>query len=125
MKVIDPGHDYLLLQLDGIDDYQWLTFVKRVGPKFPGNTTAYAGTTMQEVLRAVIDRAKYVNNQIPCAETAKVIALCTDAIYQLELRAAARQDRPFDFDAEEAVHGETCKRCGHIHCAGHAEGRKL
>lgn len=117
MKVIDAGHDYELNVLDG-PSTQSLRFVKRVGPKFPGNTTAYSGTTMQEVLRAVIDRARYVNNQIPCAETSKVIVLCTEAVYQLELRAAVRHGRPTDFSVTDAVNESFCSECGHIRCVG-------
>lgn len=48
-------------------------FVKREGEHFPGNVGHYPGTTMQEVLRVLIDRAKYVNSQIPCLETEMAI----------------------------------------------------
>src|SRR5712675_2116787 len=114
MYCIDPGHSYELLMLDGISTGCLLTFVKRVGDKFPGNTTSYPGTTMQEVLRAVIDRAEYVNNQIPCKETQEVIRLCTEAVFQLEKRAAIRHGREIDFTTNEAVHGDLCTTCGHI-----------
>lgn len=121
MKVIDPGHCYDLLELDG----EWslgqrLTFVKRLGDNYPGNEPpAYAGTTMQEVLRAVIHRARYVNNQIPCRETNRVINLCTTAVFELERRAARRHGRVIDFTPEIAVIGAPCLTCGHIHCDKH------
>lgn len=55
MKVIDPGHVYDLRSLDG-EQLNRLVFVKREGPSYPGNVGHYPGTTMQEVLRALIDR---------------------------------------------------------------------
>lgn len=71
MIVLDPGHRYHLHTLDdnAPQAYWPLQFVKREGAKFPGNLGHYPGTTTQEVLRACIDRAGYVNRQIPCWQT--------------------------------------------------------
>lgn len=126
MRVLDPGHDYVLQSLDG-DAPQRLTFVKRIGPRFPGNKgEAHAGTTMQEVLRALIDRAEYVNGQTPCAETESARALMMSALLVLETRAARRHDRVFaDFTTlDEAVSAPGCSKCGHVGCMGycHEEG---
>lgn len=60
MTVIDPGHEYLMDSLDG-EQTNRLVFVKRQGVKYPGNVGAHPGTTMQEVLRALLERLKYVN----------------------------------------------------------------
>src|SRR5258707_13345918 len=57
-----------LINLDGVC-MQTLQFVKREGEGYPGNIGHHEGTTMQEVLRVLIDRAKYINGQIPCDET--------------------------------------------------------
>lgn len=65
MKVIDPGHKYELSTLDGDDSPVVLTFVKRVGANYPGNESAYAGTTLQETLRACLDRLAYLDRQLP------------------------------------------------------------
>lgn len=121
MKVIDPGHYYRLLVLDGDqnNDGVWLRFVKREGKKFPGNVGHYPGTTMQEVLRAVIDRARYANRQIPCRETQKAIKLLTEVVFLFEKRAARRHKRRVDFTPEIAVIGSPCPKCGHIHCNQH------
>lgn len=70
---------------------QILTFVKRMGPRYPGNTTKHHGTTTQEVLRALIERTDYVNNQEPCAETEAVAGLLRSALYLLEVRAARKR----------------------------------
>jgi hypothetical protein len=104
MKVIDPGHTYALRVLDEFsasgEVVQPLVFVKREGPGYPGNVGHHSGTTTQEVLRALIDRAKYVNGQIPDERNDDVIALLRDAIEKLEHRAADRHDR------FEIVHGD-------------------
>lgn len=121
MKVIDPGHMYALDELDA--DYVrkpvYLEFVKRMGENYPGNLTAHAGTTMQEVLRALIDRASYVNNQIPCAETQAVIGLLQTAILLLEQRAARRHGRTLELTVLDFIQERaTCMKCGHIGCEG-------
>ena len=67
MRVLDPGHRYALRHLDG-DGETVLQFVNREGEKYPGNAGACEGTTMQEILRALIDRAAYVNGQASCEE---------------------------------------------------------
>lgn len=118
MFVRDPGHDYVLASLDG-DAPQRLTFVKREGEGFPGNVGSHPGTTTQEVLRALIDRADYVNGQIPCAETEAAAALMRSALLLLELRAARRHARtPGAFATlDEAIDGtHACPRCGHVGC---------
>lgn len=121
MKVLDPGHLYQLDVLDGIDP-EILCFVKRIGDKFPGNTPpGYKGTTSQEVIRALLDRAHYVNNQVRSAFNEDVIYHLTEALRWLEVRAAVRRSD------QEAVNiianmphpelAETCPWCGHIHCS--------
>ena len=75
MKVIDPGHSYLLRSYDGGGPSR-LTFVKRCDPpeKYPGNWNAHPGTQIQEVLRALMERCQYINNQIPSEQTEEVEA---------------------------------------------------
>lgn len=121
MNVLDPGHMYLLDRLDSPKGIQTvLSFVKREGPKYPGNVGSHEGTTMQEVLRAVIDRARYVQNQQPCEETAQVIDRLEQAVYTLEVRAARLHSRPVLFSVKDAVDGRgACSRCGHVGCLGH------
>jgi hypothetical protein len=118
MEVLDPGHEYNLSSLDGGEPVH-LTFVKREGPKYPGNVGSHPGTTMQECLRALIERGKYVNGQVPCAETEAAIALMRSVLLLLEVRAARRHghhlDRSF-LGGIEQVRG--CKKCGHIGCLG-------
>lgn len=119
MKVVDPGHVYLLDALDG-DAVQTLVFVKREGAKYPGNVGHHSGTTLQEVIRALIERCRYVNNQIPCPETEAVASLLVTALFLLESRAARRHGRAFDVPLETIVAGQKrCAACGHVGCEGH------
>lgn len=120
MVVVDPGHEYLLDSLDG-DQENRLVFVKREGEKYPGNVGHHPGTTMQETLRALIDRAKYVNNQIPDRDTAFAMAHMEWAVFYLERRAARRHGREAP-TVEEAVHGAKCYKCGHVGCEGNCHG---
>ena len=118
MRVMDPGHDYELDVLDGDFTIQ-LTFVKRVGEGYPGNLTDYPGTNMQEVLRALIDRCKYVENQIPDERTRAAMWHLRRAMVQLEVRAAERHGREWDIGNNLDIERyRPCEKCGHIGCDG-------
>ena len=98
MRILDAGHDYELTNLDSSqedDQVQRLTFVKREGVNYPGNIGHYAGTQTQEVLRALIDRMKYVQNQIPCDVNLRVIDKLRHCLALLEIRAAERHGKNF------------------------------
>lgn len=121
MKVLDPGHLYALNQLDGLCTAE-LRFVKRLGDKYPGNAEpAYAGTTTQEVLRALIDRQKYVDGQQPNVANKLALSNLRNALRWLEVRAA--EERGDDVAAEAIIDlqepelSETCTGCGHLMCS--------
>lgn len=126
MRVIDPGHSYALTHLDGNLE-ELLTFVKREGDLYPGNYGSHPGTNIQEVLRALIDRMKYVDAQLPHQWNPIVIAHLRDALRLLEARAEQRHGRdPDKLDCRARIGGEIetlafCRVCGHIGCAGCAE----
>jgi hypothetical protein len=128
MKILDPGHRYALDQLDTHRPFtesgltQTLRFVKRIGSKFPGNDPpGYEGTTTQEVLRALIDRTRYVDAQDPHDDNAGVLTALRSALTLLERRAALRRG---DHAAAVRImftqsHIETlqiCQVCGHVMC---------
>ena len=136
MKVIDPGHVYELDWLDGIPHPRTLLeiirqnpnlnpacsiiFVKREGDNYPGNIGHHPGTNIQEVLRALIDRTKYLQQQIPDPRNEMVIESLRRALWALEDRAATRHGRflsrrKWPYPVEEEP---TCLRCGHIECSG-------
>jgi hypothetical protein len=126
MIVIDPGHKYKLLVLDGTND-ELLTFVKREGEKYPGNVGHYPGTTLQECWRAEINRLLYLNQQDPCIETEMAIKHLRLNIMLLEQRAARRHGResPVAYNDRILHRIETlsvCERCGHIGCEGTCHG---
>src|SRR5262245_46719050 len=132
MKAIVPGHEYDLDCLDSdIPTVEILHFVKRVGSKYPGNCPpARHGTTTQEVIRALIDRTKYVDAQIDRTtevsqdghETNKwVITHLQCALRLLEERAASERG---DWRARLKIGvmtapelEPTCAGCGHLLCA--------
>jgi hypothetical protein len=120
IKIIDPGHKYKLLTLDGDLD-QTLTFVKRHDEKnperFPGNKNSYPGTTIQSVLRAVLDRIVYLQNQIPCPENISIINNIHNSLYLLEVRAAQRHGfNGNSISQYQASYGKLCETCGHTKC---------
>lgn len=122
MKVLDPGHEYLLRVLDCPETDKErlpLVFVKREGPGYPGNEGHHSGTTTQEVLRALIDRNKYVDNQIPDLHTQRAINFMRRALLELEFRAAERHGRKNTFASPyEIEEAPVCEKCGHIGCLG-------
>lgn len=121
MKIVEAGHEYELITLDG-GFPQRLRFVKRFDPKnpkrFPGNFDSHPGTTLQSVLRACRDRVLYLDNQISCAENDEVINHIERAVLLLEQRAARRHNRNYDHAAEFACTASMCPKCGHTDC-GH------
>jgi len=126
MLIIDPGHSYQLYNLDKLKEnyVAFLHFVKRTGPGYPGNLDSQPGTTSQEVLRCLIDRAKYVNHQQPCWQTSLSVKLLRFVIWLYEHRAAKRHGRvPPSYREIESA--EFCLDCGHVGCQGgcHAKAR--
>lgn len=127
MKELDRGHHYMLDNLDG-NETQLLRFVKRYGSGYPGNTGAYQGTNVQEVLRALIKRMAYLkwqaielNDLASDEEDAQIIQYFRGALYLLEQRAARRHDRILRLTGSDFEHIEelpVCKKCGHIGCEG-------
>lgn len=120
MYVIDPGHSFELDRLDSPSGSKaLLIFVKREGPGYPGNVGNHPGTNMQEVIRALISRAQYVDGQVSCTETQMVIENLRSALLLLELRAARRHGRLLDLKGVKEIESlPTCKKCGHIGCEG-------
>lgn len=124
MKVLDPGHQYYLDVLDSMGPGMVLTFVKREGENYPGNSGRHPGTTIQEVLRALIDRVKYLDNQIPHVRNSDTLRSLRRAIFDLEVRAAERHNRLHSFNRlvfNSILDIETipvCQKCLHIGCEG-------
>jgi hypothetical protein len=116
MKIIDPGHEYDLTIYDGNDsESQTLKFMKREGIGYPGNVGSHPGTNCQEVLRVLINRSLYLNNQFPCWETTAAVESMRIALMLFELRSARRHGRELAYTDVEIELAPTCSTCGHIH----------
>lgn len=121
MRILDPGHRFQLDSFDGDSGIQVLQFVKREGWMYPGNVGHDPGTNTQEVLRATISRAIYLNQQIPCWQTKVSIWLMGIVVWLYEHRAAKRHRRETP-GLYHSVYGVTCVHCGHVGCEGECRG---
>jgi hypothetical protein len=118
MKVIDPGHKFLLQSYDG-GEPQALVFMKREGPAYPFNLGHHSGTNCQEVIRALIERVKYLQHQVACDENETIIQLLRQSLRLFEYRAAQRRGQTVPQIAREELELlPTCPTCGHIECPG-------
>lgn len=117
IKVLDPGHEYLLLGV-GVAPSQKITFVKNLGPKYPGNSgPPHGGIQTQDLLRVCIDRTIYLNDQGSCFETEMALAALRQALAWYEVRAARCMGEHVKADCIEQVERlPTCSVCGHIAC---------
>ena len=88
MHAIDPGHVYELRELGG--GTQTLRFAKRSGGAIKYNEE-WPGVQTQEVLRALIDRTKYLNDVLPCVETRDALWHLRMALFMYEVRAYRRK----------------------------------
>ncbi|RWO08248.1 hypothetical protein [Mesorhizobium sp.] len=100
MRAIYPGHRYELNHLDG-NGKSVLQFVQRSPLHVP-----MEGVTNQEVLRAVIDRVKSLDAEVPWAGNAQIIRHLRMAILLHESRAMERHIEKHDFAVEAVELGE-------------------
>lgn len=89
MKIIDPGHIYELDELES-ENKQKLIFIKRSGGAIQYEKE-WPGLQTQEVLRALIDRTKYLDQVLECKETKEALRHLRMALYWYEVRALRRK----------------------------------
>ncbi len=89
MKVVNDGHVYRLENLGGVDE-QVLIFIKRSGGAITYEEE-WPGLQVQEVLRVLIDRTKYLYNILPCLETQVALKNLRMSLYWYEVRAYRRK----------------------------------
>jgi len=117
LKVVDPGHTYGMRIIDG-QGWMPLVFVKRDDPpeKYPGNEGHYPGVIIQEVLRALIDRVKYLDNQVSAPENDDILIHLRESFWSLERRAHRRHGSAIPVLSKHIEEYEPCSKCGHIFC---------
>ncbi len=117
MEVLDRGHLYAMETIDG-GRTAILQFVKRCDPpeKYPGNSGSYPGVIIQEVLRVLIDRVKYLDNQVPAPENEDILIHLRESFWSLERRAHRRHGSAIPVLSKHIEEYEPCSTCGHIFC---------
>ena len=83
MVVAEPGHKYILENLDG-DGVNTLEFVNR------GHEEDMEGTNNQEVLRVLIHRVKFLNTERPWSGNEQIINHLRSALLLHEMRHLER-----------------------------------
>jgi len=117
MRVIDPGHEYLLQGVGTDNLEQKVVFVKNEGVKYPGNTGFHGGIVVQELLRVCIDRTKYLNAQGSCFETEHALHALQQALAWYEVRAARCRGSYIEGEHCDALDiASVCSVCGHSQC---------
>ena len=120
MKVIDPGHHFQVDSYDG-GKPQDIIFMKRVGKGYPANEPpAHSGTNCQELMRVVLDRTRYLNEQYKHKNNEAIIRKAQEILWLFEDRAAERHNiDQFDFRPDDIEYKPHCLVCGHVVCHGH------
>lgn len=115
----DRGHLYYLPNIDG-PGAGMINFVKRIGPKFPGNRgKPIPGVTLQMVLRACLKRVRFLQRQVWSLENVFLMKALQTAIWLLEFRAARRHGRKYFHGLTFASGAPMCEKCGHTVCNCH------
>jgi len=104
MKAIDPGHTYELTELGG--GTQKIQFIKRSGDAVQYDHE-HPGLQVQEVLRMLIDRTKYLNAILPCVETDEALQHLRMALFMYEVRAYRRKQE--EVNRKQPSHDDTVR----------------
>ena len=105
MKVIDSGHTYELANLKG-DGVSILRFYK--DEKIHGE--GQSGPSVQEVMRAVIDRVQHLETEKHWAGNAEIIRRAREIIVLFEMRALFYKVEKGELEIEKLPLGDD----GHI-----------
>lgn len=98
MKIIKPGHVYDLQHLES-SGAERLTFICR-SSKAIQHPEEHAGTNTQEVLRALIDRTKYLDGIIDAIENDDTVYHLRMALLGYEGRAYRRKQEKLNREAD-------------------------
>ena len=89
MRAITPGHKYELSSFENPKHTQLLQFIE----KDVAMNTINDGTTNEEVLEMLIDRARVLQAKLPSRETALAITKMEEALMWFNKRTADRKAR--------------------------------
>lgn len=122
MRVVEPGHVYLLRNVDG-DGEQEIRFVRRRGDEatlLPQDEREQ-GILTQELLRVAIDRTDYLNAEAPCVENVTIMTALRTALAAYESRAARRtiEKQPM------IERTDVCEECQHVLCDHRGYGKAV
>jgi hypothetical protein len=111
MRVINPGHHYMMQGVDGGGE-QPITFVRRRDSlgELLAQSERSGGVLCQEVLRVLIDRVLYLYTEDPCDEDTEIIRCLRRALVLFETRAARRRIEKLSMPERATVEHD-----GHIH----------
>jgi hypothetical protein len=104
MIILDDGHLYDLTQLGG--GTQQLRFVKRSGGAVRYKEE-WPGVQSQEVLRALINRNKFLNQILPCKETEDALYHLRMVIFLYEVRAWRRKQS--ELNRKDPAHDDSAR----------------
>jgi hypothetical protein len=110
MLVVEKGHIYEVDNIDledGGERTQTITFVRRIP-----EAKAHEGTLMQELLRVLINRIHFLNEQVPHESNVRVVRNLRECLVLMEARAAQRKIEALVYPEQEPA----CQTCGHIFC---------
>jgi hypothetical protein len=121
MKVIEPGHVYELAEVDGIGS-QTVRFVRRRDDNarlLSADEGLHPGILGQELLRVLINRTLYLNDEDPCQEDIEIVARLRECLRLYESRAARRTIEKMPMPER----ADACPICHHLLCDHRQPGR--
>lgn len=96
MKIIEPGHYYILDNFESTEGVvQSLRFVQKVPVRTDGTVLKIksTGTTNKDVITVMIDRMEYLQEKMPCEENLGVIDHLKSVMALLDQRTRDRKLR--------------------------------
>ncbi len=94
MKILTPGHHYLLENFERKDGPpQPLQFIEKKADESGALVTINDGTTNEEVLAVLIDRLQSLSAKLPSRQTSIAITKLQEALMWLENRTSERKSR--------------------------------
>jgi hypothetical protein len=102
MKVIEPGHIYLLTELDGVPgQYRVIQFVNREVTKHPGTQTQEVLRATIDAMEVLIDRTNHCDGCLPWVGNDRIIKALSEAQRQMRLALLFHEQRAMERKMEK------------------------